>query len=43
MEQANGDKPVPAPDDMIARLPRAKVSLGSEWTSARLVDDVYLP
>jgi len=29
MEQTNGDKPVPAPDDMIARLPRAKVSQGS--------------
>lgn len=30
MEQGNGDKPVPAPDDMIAKLPRAKVSEGSE-------------
>lgn len=29
MEQSNGDKPVPVPDDMIERLPRSKVELGS--------------
>ncbi|KAF8323214.1 hypothetical protein DL93DRAFT_635845 [Clavulina sp. PMI_390] len=30
MEQSNGDKPVPAPDDMIASLPRIKVAAGSD-------------
>jgi len=29
MEQTNGDKPVPAPDDMIARLPRFRVAANS--------------
>jgi len=30
MEQSQGDKPVPAPDDMIGRLPRARVTPGSD-------------
>jgi len=29
MEQTSGDKPVPAPDDLIATLPRAQVTPGS--------------
>jgi len=33
MEQSNGDKPVPAPDDMIARLPRTKVKANSPLLS----------
>jgi len=33
MEQSNGDKPVPAPDDVIARLPRTKVTAGSPLLS----------
>ncbi|KAG8902166.1 oxidation resistance protein 1 [Tulasnella sp. 403] len=30
MEQSQGARPVPAPDDMIAKLPRTKVTAGSE-------------
>jgi len=33
MEQSNGDKPVPAPDDVIARLPRTKVAANSPLLS----------
>jgi len=33
MEQSNGDKPVPAPEDLIARLPRTKVVANSPLLS----------
>lgn len=31
MEQNQGARPVPAPDDMIEKLPRTKITPGREW------------
>lgn len=36
MEQDQGSRPVPAPDDMIAKLPRTKVTAGSTFRFPRI-------
>ena len=38
MEQSQGDKPVPAPEDVIARLSRSPVTVGSTYLSYAFLD-----
>lgn len=45
MDQSQGARPVPAPDDMIARLPRTTVTAGSALTEKEcaVCKDAFAP